>query len=65
MRAGYRGFAPEALVNGSAEQVAESFAALAAMGYSDVIMRNLFADPAKAVASTERLGEVRDLVTTH
>ena len=62
VRAGYRGFAPEALVVGSAEQVAESFAALAAMGYSDVIMRNLIADPAKAVASTERLGQVRELV---
>jgi alkanesulfonate monooxygenase SsuD/methylene tetrahydromethanopterin reductase-like flavin-dependent oxidoreductase (luciferase family) len=62
VRAGYRGFAPEALVVGSAEQVAESFAALAAMGYSDVIMRNLIADPAQAVASTERLGQVRELV---
>ena len=65
VRAGYRGFAPEALVIGSAEQVAESFASLAAMGYSDVIMRNLIADPAKAVASTERLGQVRELVATH
>ena len=62
VRAGYRGFAPEALVIGSVEQVAESFAALAAMGYSDVITRNLIADPAKAVASTERLGQVRELV---
>jgi alkanesulfonate monooxygenase SsuD/methylene tetrahydromethanopterin reductase-like flavin-dependent oxidoreductase (luciferase family) len=61
-RAGYRGFAPEALVYGSAEQVAESFAALAAMGYSDVIVRNLAADPAKAVASTERLAGVRERV---
>jgi hypothetical protein len=32
------------------------------MGYSDVIMRNLIADPAKAVASTERLGPVREMV---
>jgi alkanesulfonate monooxygenase SsuD/methylene tetrahydromethanopterin reductase-like flavin-dependent oxidoreductase (luciferase family) len=62
IRAGYRGFAPEALVLGSAEQVAEAFAALGAMGYSDVITRNLAADPAKAVASTERLGAVRELV---
>jgi alkanesulfonate monooxygenase SsuD/methylene tetrahydromethanopterin reductase-like flavin-dependent oxidoreductase (luciferase family) len=64
VRAGYRGFAPEALVIGSAEQVAESFAGLAAMGYSDVIMRNLIADPAKAVASTERLGLVREMVAS-
>ncbi|HVR29485.1 MAG TPA: LLM class flavin-dependent oxidoreductase [Thermoanaerobaculia bacterium] len=62
VQAGYRGFAPEALVYGSAEQVAESFAALAAMGYSDVITRNLIPDPEKAVASTERLGRVRELV---
>lgn len=62
VRAGYRGFAPEALVYGSAEQVAEAFAALAAMGYSDVITRNLMPDPARAVASTERLGAVRELV---
>jgi alkanesulfonate monooxygenase SsuD/methylene tetrahydromethanopterin reductase-like flavin-dependent oxidoreductase (luciferase family) len=61
-RGGYRGFAPEALVYGSVEQVAESFATLAAMGYGDVITRNLVPDPAKAVASTERLGRVRELV---
>jgi len=64
VRAGYRGFPPEALVYGSAEQVAESFAALGAMGYGDVIARNLVPDPEKAVASTERLGKVRELVRT-
>jgi alkanesulfonate monooxygenase SsuD/methylene tetrahydromethanopterin reductase-like flavin-dependent oxidoreductase (luciferase family) len=63
VRAGYRGFAPEALVYGSAEQVAESFAALGAMGYTDVITRNLAADPAQAEASTERLGRVREILT--
>jgi alkanesulfonate monooxygenase SsuD/methylene tetrahydromethanopterin reductase-like flavin-dependent oxidoreductase (luciferase family) len=62
VRGGYRGFAPEALVVGGAEQVAEAFSALAALGYSDVITRNLMPDPAKAVASTERLGRVRELV---
>jgi alkanesulfonate monooxygenase SsuD/methylene tetrahydromethanopterin reductase-like flavin-dependent oxidoreductase (luciferase family) len=62
IRAGYRGFAPEALIYGDVEQVAESFAALDAMGYSDVITRNLVPDPAKAVASTERLGAVRERV---
>jgi alkanesulfonate monooxygenase SsuD/methylene tetrahydromethanopterin reductase-like flavin-dependent oxidoreductase (luciferase family) len=62
LRSGYRGFSPAALVHGSAEQVAEAFAALGAMGYTDVITRNLAADPAKAVASTERLGHVRELV---
>jgi alkanesulfonate monooxygenase SsuD/methylene tetrahydromethanopterin reductase-like flavin-dependent oxidoreductase (luciferase family) len=62
VRGGYRGFSPEALIWGSVEQVAESLAALCAMGYDDVIVRNLAADPAKAVASTERLGAVRELV---
>jgi hypothetical protein len=34
------------------------------MGYGDVITRNLVPDPAKAVASTERLGAVRGLVAS-
>ena len=59
---GYRGFPPEALIVGDQEQVATSFAELAQIGYTDVIVRNLVPDPDKAVASTERLAGVRDLV---
>jgi len=59
---GYRGFAPEALVYGSAEQVAEQIAALADMGYSDVIVRNLSADQHQALATIERLAQVRTLL---
>jgi hypothetical protein len=32
------------------------------MGYTDVITRNLASDPARAVASTERLGDVRERI---
>jgi alkanesulfonate monooxygenase SsuD/methylene tetrahydromethanopterin reductase-like flavin-dependent oxidoreductase (luciferase family) len=60
--AGYRGFEPDALVYGSVEQVAERFRALAEMGYTDVIVRQLASEQADAVASIERLAAVRALV---
>lgn len=56
---GYRGFDPEALVIGTADEVAEHFSAFEKLGYTDIITRNLHSDPAEAVASTERLGEVK------
>lgn len=56
---GYRGFAPEALIYGSPAEVAEQFRALADMGYTDVIVRNLSADQSESLASIERLAEVR------
>ncbi len=61
-KAGYRGFDPEALVIGDARQVADSFRELAAMGYTDVIVRNLVADQKHALGSIERLGRARELV---
>ena len=61
--AGYRGFSPRALVGGDVERVAVAFAELAEMGFTDIIARNLVPDPARAVASTERLGKVRELVS--
>ena len=60
--AGYRGFDPEALVVGTPEQVAEQFREYAAMGYTDVIVRQLAEDQAAAVASIRRLAEVQRLV---
>lgn len=60
--AGYRGFHPDALVCGSVAQVADSFRALAALGYTDVIVRHLADDQGEVLASTERLGAVRDLL---
>ena len=62
LAAGYRGFPAEALIVGAPSQVAEAFAELAEMGYDDVLVRNLVPDGDEAVASTERLEEVRGLL---
>src|SRR5262249_27042537 len=56
---GYRGFDPKALIAGTVPQVAERFRALAAMGFTDVIVRHLTTDHAKVLGSFARLGEVR------
>jgi alkanesulfonate monooxygenase SsuD/methylene tetrahydromethanopterin reductase-like flavin-dependent oxidoreductase (luciferase family) len=60
--AGYRGFDPTALVSGTVDDVAASFRALAAMGYTDVIVRHLTNDQPKVLASLARLAEVRKAV---
>ena len=57
---GYRGFDPAALVWGSVEQVTEKFRALAAMGYTDVIVRHLTDEQADVLGSLERLAAVRE-----
>jgi alkanesulfonate monooxygenase SsuD/methylene tetrahydromethanopterin reductase-like flavin-dependent oxidoreductase (luciferase family) len=59
---GYRGFAPEALVYGGVEAVAEQFAAFEALGYTDIIVRNLSRDQSDALATIERLGAVKTLL---
>ncbi len=59
---GYRGFDPSATIAGTVEQVAEAFRPYAEMGYTDVIVRQLVDDPAAAVASIERLADVRKLI---
>jgi alkanesulfonate monooxygenase SsuD/methylene tetrahydromethanopterin reductase-like flavin-dependent oxidoreductase (luciferase family) len=59
VRAGYRGFPPEAPVYGSVDRVAAQFRELAAMGYTDVIIRHLVDDQAQVLASYARLAEVR------
>lgn len=56
---GYRGFRDEALVIGDADTVAERFAEFGELGYTDIIIRNLHRDPAKAIASTERIAAVK------
>jgi alkanesulfonate monooxygenase SsuD/methylene tetrahydromethanopterin reductase-like flavin-dependent oxidoreductase (luciferase family) len=56
---GYRGFDPGACVVGGPESVADQFRALAAIGYTDVIVRHLAADQREVLASTARLAEVR------
>ena len=60
--AGFRGFPPDALVAGTAEEVAEQLAAFAALGVTDVCCRHFTDDQAIVLGSLERLGEVRRLV---
>ena len=62
VKAGYRGFDPDATIVGDAEQVAAAFQELAEMGYSDVIIRNLVTAQEKALACIARLAEVKKLV---
>jgi alkanesulfonate monooxygenase SsuD/methylene tetrahydromethanopterin reductase-like flavin-dependent oxidoreductase (luciferase family) len=57
--AGYRGFSPSALVFGTVAEVAERFRGLAAMGYTDVIVRHLTDEQPRVLGSLARLAEVR------
>ena len=61
---GYRGFSPDAPVYGSVDTVASKFRALAAMGYTDVIIRHIIDDQAKVLASYARLAEVKNAVAS-
>lgn len=56
---GYRGFAPDALLIGDVDQVGERIGDLAAMGFTDLIVRNITVDQSQALASIERLGQVK------
>jgi alkanesulfonate monooxygenase SsuD/methylene tetrahydromethanopterin reductase-like flavin-dependent oxidoreductase (luciferase family) len=60
--AGYRGFAPEATIVGDAPLVAQAFNGLAELGFSDILIRNLIPDQAKALACIDRLAQVKTLV---
>jgi alkanesulfonate monooxygenase SsuD/methylene tetrahydromethanopterin reductase-like flavin-dependent oxidoreductase (luciferase family) len=60
--AGYRGFPPDAVIYGSPERVAEKLAAFAAMGFTDVIVRQISVSQDDALASYGRLGRVRGLL---
>jgi alkanesulfonate monooxygenase SsuD/methylene tetrahydromethanopterin reductase-like flavin-dependent oxidoreductase (luciferase family) len=62
VRGRYRGFHPDAFVYGDVEHVAEKFRDLAEMGYTDVIVRQLAPEQSDAIASIERLADVRELV---
>jgi alkanesulfonate monooxygenase SsuD/methylene tetrahydromethanopterin reductase-like flavin-dependent oxidoreductase (luciferase family) len=56
---GYRGFDPAAPVTGDVARVAAAFEELAAMGYTDVIVRHLADDQTEVLRSYERLADVR------
>ena len=60
--AGYRGMSPDTPIVGDVETVATKFNEFAEMGYSDIIVRNLVADQAHALACITRLAEVKRLV---
>jgi alkanesulfonate monooxygenase SsuD/methylene tetrahydromethanopterin reductase-like flavin-dependent oxidoreductase (luciferase family) len=60
LSAGYRGLPPAALVAGPVGRVVEQFKALAALGYTDVIVRHLTNDHPKVLGSLARLREVRE-----
>lgn len=62
VRGGYRGFDPSACTYGSVPEIAAAFGELAAMGYTDVIVRHLTDDHATVLGSIERLAEVRAAV---
>jgi alkanesulfonate monooxygenase SsuD/methylene tetrahydromethanopterin reductase-like flavin-dependent oxidoreductase (luciferase family) len=59
---GYRGFDPSACAVGGPERVAEQFRGLAAMGYTDVIVRHLADDQNEVLASIARLAAVRTAI---
>lgn len=62
LAAGYRGFPREACTAGDAEEVAEAFADLGAMGFTDVIVRQLADEQRDALDSIARLARVQELV---
>ena len=59
VEAGYRGFAPEALITGTVDQVAERLARFATLGVTDVLVRHLTNDQRLVLGSIERLAAVR------
>lgn len=56
---GYRGVPGEALIAGTAADVAEQFHGFGDLGYSDILVRHLTNDQPKVLGSLERLAAVR------
>ena len=59
---GYRGIDPSALMIGTAAEIAAEMQSYGELGYTDFIIRNLHPDPDKAVASIERLADVKKIL---
>jgi alkanesulfonate monooxygenase SsuD/methylene tetrahydromethanopterin reductase-like flavin-dependent oxidoreductase (luciferase family) len=59
---GYRGFDTSALVIGTVEQVAERILSLGRLGFTEIVVRQLAPAQQDAVASIQRLAEVREVV---
>jgi alkanesulfonate monooxygenase SsuD/methylene tetrahydromethanopterin reductase-like flavin-dependent oxidoreductase (luciferase family) len=62
---GYRGFAEDALLAGSVQEVADQLSSFADVGYTDVIVRNMSADQGQALATIERLAQVREQLQSY
>jgi alkanesulfonate monooxygenase SsuD/methylene tetrahydromethanopterin reductase-like flavin-dependent oxidoreductase (luciferase family) len=56
---GHRGIAAEALIAGSADEVAEHFQVFAEIGYTEILVRHLTSDQPKVLGSLDRLAAVR------
>jgi alkanesulfonate monooxygenase SsuD/methylene tetrahydromethanopterin reductase-like flavin-dependent oxidoreductase (luciferase family) len=61
-QSGYRGFDLSALVTGTPAQVAERFWTLGEIGFDEIVVRQLASGQSDALASLERMAEVRRLV---
>ena len=59
---GYRGFAEEAILAGTVETVAAEFTALAKLGFTDIVVRNMASDQGAALATIERLAQVKQVL---
>jgi alkanesulfonate monooxygenase SsuD/methylene tetrahydromethanopterin reductase-like flavin-dependent oxidoreductase (luciferase family) len=59
----YRGMPAEALIAGSADEVAEQFRSFADIGYTEILVRHLTNDQPKVLGSLERLAAVRATLT--
>jgi alkanesulfonate monooxygenase SsuD/methylene tetrahydromethanopterin reductase-like flavin-dependent oxidoreductase (luciferase family) len=59
---GYRGFKTGALMIGEVQSVAEQMQRFIELGYTDIIIRNLHPDQAKAIESIQRLAAVKRLI---
>jgi alkanesulfonate monooxygenase SsuD/methylene tetrahydromethanopterin reductase-like flavin-dependent oxidoreductase (luciferase family) len=56
---GYRGIPADALIAGSADEVAEQVRSFAELGYTEILVRHLTNDQPKVLGSLERLAAVR------
>jgi alkanesulfonate monooxygenase SsuD/methylene tetrahydromethanopterin reductase-like flavin-dependent oxidoreductase (luciferase family) len=59
---GYRGIPQDALLIGSAEEVADKVRVLQQQGFTDIIVRNLSSDQNECISSIERLADVKKLL---
>ena len=62
-RSGHRGFDPSSVIVGVHDEVVAAFDELASLGFDEVVCRQLAPDQPDALASLQRLGEVRRAAT--